>query len=146
MRGLSMILLALTLPTPVTADPPDCTDLIAWTDRVGMPDHITPTGGLANASFCQKARAAGGNTSHHCAWSFDYRAPAAREFFEGLEAKVQTCLGAAPAGAAAPVNHPDTFDQRTFRTPDLALSLSLKDKASQRRTLVFLSAAPAGLE
>lgn len=78
-----------------------------------------------------------------CQWSFAYRAPDAVAGFERLTDNVRSCLGAdTERGADTPVNHPDSYDLRQFVAGGTLISVSLKDKAALRRTLVFLRIEP----
>lgn len=98
-----------------------------------------------SAPECGASLFMSGARSLHCAWGFAYRDTAATATFEALTRRVADCPGAtAPKKAAGLVNHPDSYDQRSLRFADGAVSISLKDKGSLQKTYIFVrtQAAP----
>ncbi|WP_425040942.1 hypothetical protein [Primorskyibacter sp. S187A] len=87
---------------------------------------------------CATARDLSGQTSHHCHWSFAFRADAAHTYFDTLSAALAFCSETPVQVAGARVNHPDSFDQITGEIAEQSVSLSLKDKGALQQTLVFL--------
>lgn len=91
------------------------------------------------AESCRPSLGLGGTKAINCAWPFDYRAPQARAAFEDTIGAVEACLG---TGASAQldglVNHPDSYDLRTYVIPQGSVAVSLKDKGALQKTYVFL--------
>lgn len=88
---------------------------------------------------CGTNRVLGGATETTCAWSFDYRAKEAKAHFDWVQERLQSCYHI--SGENLPdhrVNHPDSYTLWQFYIEDQQISLSLKDKAALRQSLVFL--------
>ena len=80
-----------------------------------------------------------------CQWAYAYRDPAAQSLFEDMASQLSMCLGTEVA-SDAPVNHPDSYDLRQYygqsQGQGADVFLSIKDKASIRKTFVFLRIGP----
>ncbi len=98
---------------------------------------------MAMPTPCKSSLMLSGGTQVHCGWAFPYRAPAAKDAFQGLLAAVTACSGGrVDTTADQDVNHPDYYDLQTFRWIDREIGVSLKDKAGLGETYVFLRVAP----
>ncbi|WP_299685977.1 hypothetical protein [uncultured Tateyamaria sp.] len=115
-----------------------CADLTALTNHsagtITLPDG-TP-GTCVTSLDLTGARAA------NCRWPFEYRAEAATTAFTTLLNATTRCLNANGV-ADQGVNHPDSYDLRTFDTETAQISVSIKDKGALQQTYVFLRVAPA---
>ena len=82
-----------------------------------------------------------------CFTAHPFRSDAARAAFDALAARIAACLpeGAEEADAVfdKPVNHPDSYDDIAWLAPGARISLSLKDKGGEGRTLMFLRVTAA---
>ncbi|WP_298291913.1 hypothetical protein [uncultured Litoreibacter sp.] len=93
---------------------------------------------------CTTSLALSGETSTHCAWPFDYRAPEATQAFEAVMKAVPSCLlTVLEVEYDQDVNHPDFYDLRIFNAPQGQVGVSLKDKGGLQQTYVFLRVTPA---
>ena len=91
------------------------------------------------AESCRPSLGLGGTKAVNCAWPFEYRAPQAHAAFEDTLHAVETCLGThASAQLDGLVNHPDSYDLRTYSIAQGSVSVSLKDKGALQKTYVFL--------
>ena len=130
---------ALILALSATAAHADtyCADLMALTDGTAT-DIALPSG---TQGTCTTSLDLSGARALNCRWPFDYRAKAATEtFFVLLDATTQ-CLntdGVTDQG----VNHPDSYDLRTFNTDSAQVSISIKDKGALQQTFIFLRVTP----
>lgn len=134
------ILLAAGCVCPLPASAENCGPVVALmqaSQTARAPDIAVVT-----ADGCSDARTDDGRIEQYCHWSFGYRAPAARQKFADLDAAILSCLDAAAQPDETGVNHPDSFAQRRYRAARADVSLSLKDKAAQSRSLVFLRMSP----
>lgn len=124
-RTAACLTLALTLPAGATEI---CARLDKGDASLGDP-----------GATCRSVILPGGATQESCHWSFGYRDPAAAARLAALKAAIETCIGPA---AALPedlrVNHPDSFALHVYEGRGMRVALSLKDKARQGRSLVFL--------
>ena len=87
---------------------------------------------------CGNAIAQDGGANVICQWVFPYRSEAARIQFEDLKTKTGDCL--APNTEEAldqPLNHPDFYEQISFRSEAAEIAVSLKDKGALAKTYVF---------
>lgn len=78
-----------------------------------------------------------------CRWDFPYRADAAQAAFDAMSARLLACAG--PDRLLADdqqVNHPDSYALNRYALRDKEVALSLKDKASLGKSLIFLRTAP----
>jgi hypothetical protein len=88
---------------------------------------------------CQLSMTLKGGIAHHCGWPFAFRASEARAAFEAMLDSVAECLGeGAEVTSDLGVNHPDTYDLKTFHAEAGTVSVSLKDKGALQQTYVFL--------
>lgn len=93
----------------------------------------------ANPARCSQSKGQSGKSVRVCVWTFDYRSIRATEGFEALNRSLLQCLGPeVRIRSDQPVNHPDTYDLRTYVYGDASLSVSMKDKAALDKTYVFL--------
>ena len=94
---------------------------------------------LATADKCTIADDERGGKTYLCLWQYPYRDAAAGAAFRALSDDIRTCLdeiAILPADTA--VNHPDSYLLHRFRRGNVVISVSLKDKAALRQSLVFL--------
>lgn len=138
MNRASILLVALCVASPVFADG-FCDRLDGLIQGQTLDAAMTFPNSAVEAESCRPSLGLGGTKAVNCAWPFDYRAPEARAKFEQMVARVETCLG---TGAAAEkdglVNHPDSYDLRTYAIPTGSVAVSLKDKGALQKTYVFL--------
>ncbi|WP_415402312.1 hypothetical protein [Tateyamaria sp. SN3-11] len=114
-----------------------CADLTALTQ--GTTTEITLPSGTPG--MCTTSLDLTGARALNCRWPFDYRAPAATDTFTALIDATTGCLntdGLTDQG----VNHPDSYDLRTFHTDTAQVSISIKDKGALQQTFIFLRVAP----
>ncbi|WP_420860938.1 hypothetical protein [Algirhabdus cladophorae] len=95
---------------------------------------------VEGATFCQTSKDPSGVAVFHCGWGYDYRSPGAEAAFSDLLFNVEACWPSVTATPQrAPVNHPDSFDQRLYDLNRAQISVSLKDKARLAETYVFIA-------
>lgn len=93
---------------------------------------------LEGAAACGVAREAAG-ASHYCYWEHPFRSDEAKAQVDDLERELHKCLSLTGEGTQdQSVNHPDSYDLRTYDIVGASISLSLKDKGALNRSLVFL--------
>ena len=97
----------------------------------------------SGAKTCAAYRSEGGNQSISCHWEFAFRDPKALEFSDHLTAQISSCAGGLPAARDQKVNHPDSYDLRTFASSNGTFFTSVKDKGALQKTLVFLRFEPS---
>ncbi len=95
--------------------------------------EIAPRGATCSTFLSQSAK-----TGVSCYWEFPYRDGSAERMANSLWTILQTCRPGTHLADDRPVNHPDSFQLREWAAGDAVYRVSLKDKAGQRRTLVFL--------
>lgn len=86
---------------------------------------------------CSMSLDLSGARAQNCHWPFTYRAPEATEAFDAVLNATAACLGVQPV-ADQDVNHPDSYDLRTFHTDTAQIAVSIKDKGALQQTYVFL--------
>lgn len=143
MRGLpALAFVALALApraAPATGAPP-----CAVFDRLDAAAATSPDAAPEGAT-CTRYLASGGAPGLACHWSYPYRAPEAAARAGALWQALAGCRPGAAGGEDAAVNHPDSYALRLWKAGAVRYALSLKDKAAQGRTLVFLRReGPAG--
>lgn len=114
-----------------------CADLTALTK--GTATNISLPSGTQG--ICTTSLDLSGARALNCRWPFAYRAKAATETFLLLVDDTARCLntdGLTDQG----VNHPDSYDLRTFNTDSAQVSISIKDKGALQQTFIFLRVAP----
>ncbi|MEL7464360.1 MAG: hypothetical protein AAFN79_09860 [Pseudomonadota bacterium] len=135
-RILARALIAAALPASAVAA--DCEPVAALSSpsaEAAARDLLAP-----DEATCLTAREASGE-AFVCFTAHPFRAEAARAAYDALAARIAACLpGGAVADAA--VNHPDSYDALAWEAPGARISLSLKDKGGEGRTLIFLRVAP----
>lgn len=129
--------------TVSAAQASQCTHIRSWLALSFDTEHIQPMGqrldGTTGAAICGNSMMMSGMRSRHCAWPFAFRADAARQVFEDLTKLIAQCVGPQTISKGkGRVNHPDSYDQRTFQTDTGTVSLSLKDKGNLGETYIFL--------
>lgn len=93
----------------------------------------------AGADQCASAVGEGGTSIYYCSWSFPFRSGEARDLFTALNQQIGACLKIGSAAASdQPVNHPDSFWLNTYRLENTELSISVKDKSTLEKSLLFL--------
>ena len=128
------LILAMTCAVPAAADT-FCAQLQNMAGQVlDLPDGSQGT--------CSVSLNLSGEQANTCRWPFDYRAPEATLAFTALLDAATECLGT-EAVADQGVNHPDSYDLRTFDTDQIQVAISIKDKGALQQTYVFLRRAPA---
>ncbi|SPH18005.1 hypothetical protein DEA8626_01535 [Defluviimonas aquaemixtae] len=105
------------------------------------------TGGTAPAApqapdavaNCAVSPSLSGANVYHCAWQYQYRSTRAHRAFDALQGLIRDCFGnRAHMRKDQGVNHPDSYDLRQYRLDSVEMSVSIKDKAAQQATFVFL--------
>ena len=130
---------ALALALSATAVYADtyCVDLTALVNGTAT-EIALPSG---TPGTCTTSLDVSGARALNCRWPFDYRAKAATDTFTGLLDATTQCLstdGLTDQG----VNHPDSYDLRTFETNTAQVSISIKDMGARQQTFIFLRVAP----
>ena len=87
---------------------------------------------------CTDFVAEGGHAGRSCYWQFDFRADRATAFAATLWKDLTSCHAGVADGVDQLVNHPDSYDLRTWVTGDGDFYVSVKDKGQLGKTLVFL--------
>lgn len=95
--------------------------------------EIAPPGATCSTFLGQSA-----NTGVSCYWEFPYRDGSAEQLAHSLWSVLKTCRPGTHLASDWPVNHPDSFELRQWSAGNAIYRVSLKDKAGQNRTLVFL--------
>ncbi len=123
-------------------DSQHCAPLNALVERAASatddPQAISAMSDRLKAEQCGTALSETASREIHCRWSFDYRSDESIEMQDRMASDIRDCLGASTISPEQGVNHPDTYDQQLYRAGDMALSVSLKDKAAMQRSFVFL--------
>ena len=97
---------------------------------------------VLDGEHCVTSRTMTGGRALSCFWEFPFRALGASAFQDNLLRKIETCFNDARKQVDdQPVNHPDTYSQQAYHAQDAILSVSVKDKTGQNRTLVVLTIA-----
>jgi hypothetical protein len=119
-----------------------CTEVrnLVHASQDGFADVPPP---LTGAKSCQMTLGLGGVKAYHCAWEFDYRAPAAQSTFAAFDTDLATCFAASSQHDQG-VNHPDFYDLREYAVKDAVVRVSLKDKGALGQTYVFVAVESAG--
>lgn len=139
-RSIAAVALAgtLALADARAQDGGFCDDLQTLIGQAGENFARDPAP-LAGAEHCAVSLQLSGTRRYQCRWRFGFRDAAAAETFAALNRDLPECLGgAATAATDKPVNHPDTYDQRRYRTGAAEIAVSLKDKSALGVTYVFL--------
>lgn len=95
-------------------------------------------GTAPDGATCSTFLGQSGKTGVSCYWVFAYRDASAERMANSLWAALKDCRPGTHLAPDRPVNHPDSFALREWSARDAVYRVSLKDKAGQRRTLVFL--------
>ena len=125
---------------------PNCNDLISMVNHAeqrlaaATDEQNTPRKPKINgADQCASATGEGGSEIYYCSWQFPFRSGEARQLFTQLDAQVDSCLNTDSASTSdQPVNHPDSFWLNTYQLEKSKLSISVKDKSSLGKSLLFL--------
>ena len=141
-RAIGAVLLLL-LPFASHADDSErCTPLNALVAQAASatedPHALSALSDQLKAEQCGTALSETAAREIHCRWSFDYRSDESVEMQDRMASDIRDCLHASTISPEQGVNHPDTYDQQLYRAGDMALSVSLKDKAALQRSFVFL--------
>ena len=94
----------------------------------------TAPGGATCATFLGQAA----KTGISCYWEFHYRDDSAQKLANSLWDVARDCRPGTHLATDKPVNHPDSFQLREWATQSVIYRVSVKDKAGQQRTFVFL--------
>lgn len=88
---------------------------------------------------CRTSLALSGASHVHCSWSFGYRSDEAGRLFQGMIGTMVACLGPEVSMTSdRSVNHPDAYDLQMFDRSGQEFAVSIKDKGTLQRTLVFV--------
>ncbi len=111
--------------------------------RAGFPGEVVRPEGFDGSPDCRLALQLDGK-SFYCAWAHPLRSGEARAAYARIEAALAACLGprAAVAGDRG-VNHPDTYEARSYQQDGASVTVALKDKAALGRSFVFLRVGAA---
>ncbi|MEP1993424.1 MAG: hypothetical protein ABJJ09_17505 [Ascidiaceihabitans sp.] len=121
-----------------------CTNIWNWMQPPFDTEHIQPAGqqleGTTGPAQCGTSLLISGARSSHCAYPFEYRADVAQQVFDDLAQLMTHCVGPEVPEQTGKngVNHPDSYDQKTFQADNGSISLSLKDKGNLNQTYIFL--------
>ena len=106
-------------------------------EPLGSADTVQIAPDEALSSDCGAFLDETGAPAQFCQWKFDYRSDAAQAAFSASELALDGCFNKTlPSGGD--VNHPDSYDQIFYTAENKLISLSLKDKAQQQATYLFL--------
>ncbi|WP_299732879.1 hypothetical protein [uncultured Tateyamaria sp.] len=114
-----------------------CADLTALSNGT-ITEIALPSG---KAGICAISQDLSGARAVNCRWPFDYRVQAATDAFTRLLDATAQCLNTEGVSDQG-VNHPDSYDLRTFDTDTGQVSVSIKDKGALQQTFIFLRVAP----
>ena len=132
------IFLLIFLPFPAIAGTCAALQTVAQEAHEGFEEEIVP-GLFTGAESCAMSTDEAGNRSFFCQWSFFYRAEGAAAVHDMLDRMIPVCVkGTKPLPADTGVNHPDSYELRRYQRGPVVISVSLKDKAAQDQSLVFL--------
>lgn len=138
LRPIAALALAGTLALAEARAGAFCGDLQTLIGQAGGNFASDPVA-LPGAEHCAVSLQLSGKRLYQCRWRFGFRDAAAAETFAALNRDVSACLGGAVTAATdKPVNHPDTYDQRRYRTGATGIAVSLKDKSALGITYLFL--------
>ncbi len=107
-------------------------------ERVDVLDTINVTGAAPAGSKCDRFVGLAAREGVSCYWEFEYRDEQAIAFSDGLWAEITRCREGDQSGPDARVNHPDSYDLRELVVGTDVYHVTIKDKGSERRTLVFV--------
>lgn len=141
MHGTALVgaMLALTLAAGPAAAAGFCgsVEALVAEARAGFPDAEPAM--LEGAADCRFTRMLSGGVEHGCRWDFDLQDPEAAETFARFARELGDCFGArAEAVEDLGVNHPDFYDQRSYRLDGVEVTVAIKDKGALRSTHVFV--------
>lgn len=105
-------------------------------------DDFAATLGAPEGAICATYLASAGTTGTSCHWRFSFRDVAANTLSDDLWRQLTSCRRGASPDAEQPVNHPDSYDLREWRTAEGTYAISVKDKGALGLTLVFLRFEP----
>ena len=105
-------------------------------------DTFTQTDVAPAKATCDTYLSESGSIGTACNWEFPYRAPEAITLADILTEDIQICRPVSQSAADAQVNHPDSYDLRTWVSDAATYALSVKDKGNLQRTFVFLRREP----
>jgi len=132
-RAVAIACAACLIPHAVAADA--CAPLDALDAFLTQQD---PPRDATCATYLTEA----GTTGTSCHWSFSFRDPIAKDEAAQIWAALATCRPNGTSASDQPVNHPDSYDLRAWRTEAATYAISVKDKGALNRTLVFLRVEP----
>lgn len=94
---------------------------------------------LSGATDCGLGDNLDGTRSYHCMWQYPYRHHEAYDQFERMTQLLRTCFaGSAKELRDQPVNHPDFYDQISYRLKGVNVAVSIKDKSALQSTFTFI--------
>ena len=119
---------------------PDCSAIKSLINHAAGPLKTSSAAPIPQgADQCASAIGEGGTNIHYCSWTFPFRSGEARQLFTNLNEQIGLCLNIGPNHESdQPVNHPDSFWLNTYRLETTKLSISVKDKSSLGKSLLFL--------
>ena len=126
--GMSMALMVLATSPALSGSCPNITALEQFSQGE------TPPEGALCARFATPSE----RTGTSCHWSFEYRAKQAERFATQMWDTLKTCRPGQVTQPDRMVNHPDSYVPQSLQVQDRTNTVSIKDKAQQNRTLVFL--------
>jgi len=117
------------LPVPARAG--DCEVIEAL-------NHFTTSDTAPEGAVCSSYLTSSATTGVSCYWSHPYRSPSAEDQASAMWEMLTKCTDGNLLTPDAQVNHPDSYDLREWAHEKGVYAISIKDKAGQDRTLVFL--------
>ncbi len=106
-------------------------------EPLGSAQSIEISAPAALSSDCGAYLDDAGQEAQFCQWRFDYRSDTALAAFSAAETALDGCFNKAVPDHAQ-VNHPDSYQQVFYTTPDHQISVALKDKGQLNATFLFL--------
>ena len=131
-RGMLALLLSPAPTWALAEQAPNCAQISAIDKYPGSESALV---GATCSAFLSQARATGVS----CFWAFPYRNQLALQNADQIWEDLVQCRDGASLEPDTPVNHPDSYYLREWATDKAVYRVSVKDKAGQSRTLVFLS-------
>lgn len=143
-RSLAFLSVVAAVSHGSTAEAGSCSDVdrLVAEASVNFPKDasVEPTGAITAGGTCDLSLQLDGSRVYRCYWKHAYRDADALAAFETKDRMLQTCTASkARAPQDQQVNHPDSYDLRTYQAGNVRLTASIKDKAALQETYVFLA-------
>ncbi len=111
-------------------------------ETVDALNRFTASGTAPEGAVCATYLSSFSTTGVSCYWSHAYRSPSAEDQASAMWTTLTKCRNGSLLKPDEQVNHPDSYDLREWAHEKGVYAISIKDKAGQNRTLVFLRFEP----